>query len=119
MQTRISPLALRVFEELLQENQIDKQTLFPLVGSRGPETAVISSFIGRRALENSVKLIDGVRDGELRWLYTNCEFLMVPSSTEGSGLPVAANEYADLYTQLREEALKVIKERGKANSAAS
>jgi glycosyltransferase involved in cell wall biosynthesis len=28
-------------------------------------------------------------DGELRWLYENCEFLMVPSSMEGFGLPIA------------------------------
>jgi glycosyltransferase involved in cell wall biosynthesis len=33
-------------------------------------------------------LIDGVTDGELRWFYENCEFLMVPSSMEGFGLPV-------------------------------
>jgi glycosyltransferase involved in cell wall biosynthesis len=172
-------LALRVFEELLQEKKIDKRTLFLLVGSRGSETAVISSFIRRRALENSVKLIDGVRDGELRWLYTNCEFLMVPSSTEGFGFPVAeglfcgsrvvcsdipvfreiggdschyfdlhakssssamaaaicnalaeparpakrlerfsleraANEYAALYTQLREDVLEAIEEGGES-----
>jgi glycosyltransferase involved in cell wall biosynthesis len=32
--------------------------------------------------------MDGVTDGELRWLYENCELLMVPSSMEGFGLPV-------------------------------
>jgi glycosyltransferase involved in cell wall biosynthesis len=82
------PLALRVFEELLQRKQIDQHALLVLVGNHGPETALIRSLIGQRSLEASVKLIDGVTDGELRWLYENCEFLMVPSSMEGFGLPV-------------------------------
>ena len=50
--------------------------------------AAIRSLIDQRSLEASVKLIDGVTDGELRWLYENCEFLMVPSSMEGFGLPI-------------------------------
>jgi glycosyltransferase involved in cell wall biosynthesis len=83
------PLALKVFQQLLQEKKIDKQTLLLLVGSRGPETDAIRSLIKQRALEKSVKLIDKVRNGELRWLYANCKFLMVPSLMEGFGLPVA------------------------------
>jgi glycosyltransferase involved in cell wall biosynthesis len=82
------PLAVKVFDELLQRKEIDQHTLLLLVGNQGPETAVILSLIGERSLEASVKLIDGVTDGELRWLYENCEFLMVPSSLEGFGLPV-------------------------------
>ncbi len=35
--------------------------------------AAIRSLIDQRSLEASVKLIDGVTDGELRWLYENCE----------------------------------------------
>jgi glycosyltransferase involved in cell wall biosynthesis len=83
------PLALKVFQQLLQDKTIDRQTLLLLVGSRGPETAAIRALVKQWALEKSVKLIDRVRDGELRWLYANCEFLMVPSLMEGFGLPVA------------------------------
>ncbi len=82
-------LALKAFEELLQRKSIDQHTFLLLVGNQGPETAAIRSLIEQRSLEASVKLVDGVTDGELRWLYENCEVLMVPSSMEGFGLPVA------------------------------
>ena len=82
------PLALKVFEEILQRKMIDQHALLLLVGNRGPETAAIRSLIEQRSLAASVKLIEGVTDGELRWLYDNCEFLMVPSSMEGFGLPI-------------------------------
>jgi glycosyltransferase involved in cell wall biosynthesis len=82
-------LALKVFEELLRRRTIDRQTILVLVGSSGPETAAIMAFIEQRALGRSVKLIDRVTDGELRWLYANCELLLAPSSMEGFGLPVA------------------------------
>src|SRR6266436_4850429 len=82
------PLALEVFEVLLQRKQIDQHTSLLLVGNHGPETAAIRSLIDQRSLEASVKLIDGETDGELRWLYENCEFLMVPSSMEGFGLSI-------------------------------
>jgi glycosyltransferase involved in cell wall biosynthesis len=83
------PLALEAFEKLIQQERIDKQASLLLVGNRGPETAAIRSLIEQRSLGASVELIEGVSDGELRWLYTNCEFLMAPSSMEGFGLPVA------------------------------
>ena len=82
-------LALKVFDELLQRKAIDGRTILVLVGSSGPETNAILSFIEQRALERSVRLIERVTDGELRWLYGNCEFLLAPSSMEGFGLPVA------------------------------
>jgi glycosyltransferase involved in cell wall biosynthesis len=86
-------LALNVFDQLLQRRSIDPSTLLLLIGNQGPETPMIDSFIAQRALAASVRLIDGVTDGELRWLYENCEFLMVPSSMEGFGLPVAEGLY--------------------------
>jgi glycosyltransferase involved in cell wall biosynthesis len=82
-------LALKVVEELLQQEKIDRQTVLILVGNPGPETAAILSSIKQKALEGSVKLVDGMSDGELRWLYENCELLIAPSSIEGFGLPVA------------------------------
>jgi glycosyltransferase involved in cell wall biosynthesis len=81
-------LALQVFDELLQKEKLDKQTLLLLVGNDGPETAAINAVIKQRTLEKRVKLIVGVSDGELRWLYENCELLIAPSSMEGFGLPV-------------------------------
>ena len=82
------PLAIKVFEQILERKMIDQDTSLLLIGNRGPETAVICSLIEQRSLQAKVKLMDGVTDGELRWLYENCELLMVPSSMEGFGLPV-------------------------------
>jgi glycosyltransferase involved in cell wall biosynthesis len=82
------PLAINVFEQILERKMIDQDTSLLLIGNRGPETAVICSLIEQRSLQAKVKLMDGVTDGELRWLYENCELLMVPSSMEGFGLPV-------------------------------
>jgi glycosyltransferase involved in cell wall biosynthesis len=82
------PLGLKVFEELLRQKKIDGETVLVLVGNQGPETAVVKSLIEQRSLRTSVRLIDGVSDGELRWLYANCEFLMAPSLMEGFGFPV-------------------------------
>jgi glycosyltransferase involved in cell wall biosynthesis len=82
------PLAINAFEQMLKRKLIDQHTSLLLIGNRGPETAVIFSLIEQRLLQEKVKLIDGVTDGELRWLYENCELLVVPSSMEGFGLPV-------------------------------
>jgi len=81
-------LALTVFDALLQGSKIDGHTLLLIVGNEGPETAAIKATIKQRALEKNVKLVAGVSDGELRWLYDNCELLIAPSSIEGFGLPV-------------------------------
>ena len=82
------PLALKVFEELSSHGMIGMQTLLFLVGNPGPETSLIRSVIKQRALENRVRVRANVSDGELRWLYQNCELLIAPSWMEGFGLPV-------------------------------
>jgi glycosyltransferase involved in cell wall biosynthesis len=82
------PMALKVFKDLLCESKINRHTLLLLVGNHGPETLAIKSCIKRSALEENVKLVDGVSDQELRWLYKKCDLLLVPSLREGFGLPV-------------------------------
>jgi glycosyltransferase involved in cell wall biosynthesis len=82
------PLAIKVFDELLQRERIDRKTVLLVVGNHGPETGAIRAMIKQRGLEKSVRLKTGVSDGELRWFYENCELLMAPSWTEGFGLPV-------------------------------
>jgi len=81
-------LALRAFAELLQSYKMSKDTLLLLVGNQGPETGAIKAETKQMKLENNVKLLDSVTDGELRWFYENCELLIAPSLTEGFGLPV-------------------------------
>ncbi|WP_179583088.1 glycosyltransferase family 4 protein [Tunturiibacter gelidoferens] len=81
-------MALRVFGELLKRERIDRRTLLLLLGNHGPETTTIKSVIEREALGDSVKLIDGVSDEELIWLYKSCDILLAPSFMEGFGLPI-------------------------------
>jgi glycosyltransferase involved in cell wall biosynthesis len=83
------PLAIRAFEEFIRRGENNNCLSLMLIGNQGPETAAIKSLIEQQSLEASIELIDGVTDGELRWLYTNCEFLMAASSIEGFGLPIA------------------------------
>ncbi len=82
-------LAVKAFDELLRRKTVQEQTMLLVVGNRGPETPAIESAIKRRALDKNVRLVDSVSDGELRWLYSNCELLLAPSLVEGFGLPVA------------------------------
>jgi glycosyltransferase involved in cell wall biosynthesis len=82
------PLAIEAFEELIQRGERHNSLLLMVIGNEGPETAAIKALIEQRSLGASIELIDGVSDGQLRWLYTNCEFLMAPSSIEGFGLPI-------------------------------
>jgi glycosyltransferase involved in cell wall biosynthesis len=81
-------MALGAFGELLKRERIDRRTLLLLLGNHGPETATIRSVIEREALEDNIRLIDGVSDEELIWLYKSCDILLAPSFMEGFGLPV-------------------------------
>jgi glycosyltransferase involved in cell wall biosynthesis len=82
------PLALEVFDQLLCGGILPKDTLLILVGNQGPETLKISKVAKRRLLRKNVKLVMGVSDEELKWLYQNCNLLIAPSLAEGFGLPV-------------------------------
>jgi glycosyltransferase involved in cell wall biosynthesis len=81
-------MALHVFVKLLKRERIHRRTLLLLLGNHGPETTTIKAVIKREALEDSVKLIDGVSDEELIWLYKSCDILLAPSLMEGFGLPI-------------------------------
>jgi glycosyltransferase involved in cell wall biosynthesis len=83
------PMALEAFRWLLKSKKIDCQTLLLVIGNTGPETITIESMIKRSDLGKNVKLVSGLADEELRWLYKKCELLLVPSLVEGFGLPVA------------------------------
>jgi glycosyltransferase involved in cell wall biosynthesis len=82
------PLAIKAFDELIRRGKRNNYLSLMVIGNEGPETAAIKSLIEQQSLETSIELIDSVTDGQLRWLYTNCEFLIAPSSIEGFGLPI-------------------------------
>lgn len=83
------PLVIRVFAFLLSRGEIHSSTNLLIVGIPGPETASIQKMIAQRSLKKRVFFRDGLSDSELRSCYELCDALLVPSTTEGFGLPVA------------------------------
>ncbi|HEX5283625.1 MAG TPA: glycosyltransferase family 1 protein [Bryocella sp.] len=83
------PLAIRAFSSLLSKSEIHSSTNLLIVGITGPETASIQEMVAQRSLNKRVLFRDGLSDSELQWCYERCDALLVPSTTEGFGLPVA------------------------------
>jgi glycosyltransferase involved in cell wall biosynthesis len=80
---------MRIFERLIQERIIPRNSQLLVVGIPGPETRSIREQIREMNLESNVLLMSGLSDHELQWCYRNCKLLLAPSVTEGFGLPVA------------------------------
>jgi glycosyltransferase involved in cell wall biosynthesis len=83
------PLLIRAFQRLLQSGDIHAATKLVIVGIPGPETPIIRGLIDHGQLAGKVHLLSGLTDPELHWCYDHCDALIVPSMTEGFGLPVA------------------------------
>ena len=62
---------------------------FVFVGMPGwGTTDLIKQLVSNEKLEKSITWLTDVDDGQLKWLYENCEGLLSPSFSEGYGLPV-------------------------------
>ena len=83
------PLLIRTFHHLRCSSQIGPSLKLIIVGIEGPETQRIHKLIRNLDLEDSVVLLSGLSDPELHWCYCHCGALLLPSITEGFGLPVA------------------------------
>ena len=82
-------LLLQAFHRLLVASSIPSAMKLLVVGIEGPETQRIRHLISDLELGSSVFLLHGLSEPELQWCYARCEELVVPSKTEGFGLPVA------------------------------
>lgn len=83
------PLAIKVFERLLDERILAAEARLVVIGISGPETRKIEEEMRLSRLSRKVILLSGLSDAEMRWCYENCIMLLAPSSVEGFGLPVA------------------------------
>ncbi len=83
------PLLLQTFARLLERRQVDQDMQLVVVGISGPETERIHGLVSQLSLEGKVHFMEGLSEPELQWCYAQCEALVVPSKTEGFGLPVA------------------------------
>jgi len=83
------PLLLKAFHRLHSQGDIDPAMQLVVVGIKGPETDTIYSLIDRYSLSRNVFLLEGLSQAELQWCYTRSEAVVLPSVTEGFGLPVA------------------------------
>lgn len=81
-------LLLRIFKRLYLCDDVPESMRLVIVGIRGPETKHIHARMCELRIESKVALLEGISEAELQWCYRNCEALVVPSSTEGFGLPV-------------------------------
>lgn len=81
------PLALRSFRYLLQTGAIDSRMRLFVIGIPGPDTPGIRRQISRLELTDRVALVNGLSDEELLWCYRHCAVLLIPSLSEGFGLP--------------------------------
>jgi glycosyltransferase involved in cell wall biosynthesis len=83
------PLLIRTFNRLLRSSRIHPSTKLVVVGISGPETRHIQRLLRQLGLGRNVLLLQGLSDPELQWCYVRCAALVIPSRTEGFGLPVA------------------------------
>jgi glycosyltransferase involved in cell wall biosynthesis len=83
------PLLIGAFHRLLRQGKIDQTMKLVIVGIAGPETSHIRELVSRHDLSRSVLFLEGLAEADLQWCYGRCEALVVPSKTEGFGLPVA------------------------------
>jgi glycosyltransferase involved in cell wall biosynthesis len=82
-------LLIQAFHRLLRASSISPTMKLVIVGIEGPETPRIRQQISDLGLGSCVFLLQGLSEPELQWCYARCEALVVPSKTEGFGLPVA------------------------------
>lgn len=80
---------LRVFRRLLLGSLITSSMKLVIVGISGPETSAICRVIANLGLGHRVQLLQAISDSELQWCYAHCSAVVVPSTTEGFGLPLA------------------------------
>jgi glycosyltransferase involved in cell wall biosynthesis len=82
-------LLIKAYANLRKTDQIAPECKLIVVGTSGPETENIKNLIGKLKIETKVILLSALEDGELCWLYQNCQIFVIPSSTEGFCLPLA------------------------------
>ncbi len=83
------PLLIRSLHRLLRKGQIDASTRLLVLGIEGPETRTIQALVSRLHLRDRVLFLEGLSQPELQWCYSHCRAVVLPSRTEGFGLPVA------------------------------
>jgi glycosyltransferase involved in cell wall biosynthesis len=79
---------------------------FVFVGMAGWDTTdLIKQLQSNEKLSGYITWLTDVDDGELRWLYENCEGLLSPSFSEGYGLPVGEAKLFSKQTYLSDIAV--------------
>jgi glycosyltransferase involved in cell wall biosynthesis len=83
------PLLIGTFHRLLRQGSIGPATRLVVVGIKGPETQRIEELVSQCGLDGRVLFLEGLSEPKLQWCYSRTEALVLPSTTEGFGLPVA------------------------------
>jgi len=81
-------MLIEAFSELVRTRPQFAALALVVVGSTGPETGHLGEIAKSLLPPGRVKLVSGLSDAEIAWLYKNCELLVIPSAHEGFCLPL-------------------------------
>jgi glycosyltransferase involved in cell wall biosynthesis len=81
-------LMLRAFAELRSKEQGGEKLKLMVVGSEGPESNALRELAKSLQVDSFVHWLPKLSDGELAWMYQNCEAFIVSSRIEGFCLPL-------------------------------
>lgn len=82
-------LALRAFGGLFQHNLIDKGFRLCILGAKGQRLKFLQKLASSEGVHESTDFIEFVSQSEYKWLISEAAVLLMLSTDEGYGLPVA------------------------------
>lgn len=83
---------IKVFAKVVKENP----NLGLVVVGKGPLKSSLKEFIIEKQLSSNVVMIDSLSQGQLPWLYKNCDLFLLPSSYEIFGMVLLEALYFNL-----------------------
>lgn len=81
-------LLFTAMSRMLREGQLAPDMQLVVVGIPGPESVNLRTAAVRLGLAPRIHFMDGLSEARLHWCYRHAEVLVLPSSSEGFGLPL-------------------------------
>lgn len=89
---------LRIWQRLVEKHGPEKVPVLVLAGKYGWEIDEFKAKLhATRFLDNMIKVVDDLSDGQIDQAYRDCLFTVFPSFCEGWGLPVSESLYHGKY----------------------
>jgi len=81
-------LLLLAFSELRKGNLISKELVLSIVGGKGPQSESLRQLAHSLEIDDWIEWLPSLSDGQLAWMYRNCEVFIACSAVEGFCLPL-------------------------------